>query len=177
MGKTAGLLFCLVVFTAGCAATPAEPREFRSESGGFSILVPAAMEENTQDVVNADGKLVLHGFVGGSETKRYIVGYVDYPEEAVTTLGADALLARSRADLIGSEGASVLSEKKTSLDGHPGLEISFDTGVDTNPQLTIKARIYLAGSRLYQVMVVVPKSDVNTEDINNFLESFRLLPR
>jgi hypothetical protein len=177
MRRIVGFLLCSVIFAAGCAGSPAEPKEFKSASGGFSILVPATMEESTQDVVNADGTLVLHGFVGGSETKRYIVGYVDYPDESVKTTGVEALLARSRADLIGTDGATVIAEKSISLDGNPGLEISFDSGVNTNPQLTIKTRIYLVGNRLYQIMVAVPKADVETEEINSYLQSFKLLPR
>jgi hypothetical protein len=170
-----GLFICGLA--SGCAEQPSEPVLFESRAGGFSILVPASLQEKTQDVESGFSKMTVHAFIGGTDLLRFFISYLDYDEEVLTELKADEILRQAQAQLVSSPDAVVLSEAEITLNGYPGREITFDTGEESNPELSVKARIFLVGPRLYQIMVMIPKGDVGTVSNNAFLESFSLLPR
>jgi len=177
MRKLMVLCLLISVLASGCATQPSVPVLFESREGGFSVLVPASLQEKTQDVESGFSKMTVHAFIGGTDLLRYFISYLDYDDEVLAELKADEILRQAQAQLVSSPDAVVLAEAEITLDGYPGREITFDTGEESNPELTVKARLLLVGPRLYQIMVMVPKGDVSTVSSNEFLQSFTLLPQ
>jgi hypothetical protein len=177
MRKYARVLILAALLAGGCKSEPPAPAKFTSPEGGFSILVPATLQAKTQDVVIGDAKLTVHAFVGGTDLLRFFVSYMDTTDQALTEVGADDILRQAEAQLVGSNGAVITSDAEVSLDGFPGREVTFDSGPNTNPELSVKARIFLVDLRLYEILVAIPKGDVSTVANNAYLQSFQLLPR
>ena len=177
MRKYTRFLFLVALLAGGCSSQPAKPALFTSPEGGFSIQVPAALQANTQDVDIGNAKLTVHAFVGGTDLLRFFVSYMDTTDQALTEVGTDGILRQSEAQLVGSDGGVITSDSDASLDGYPGREVTFDSGPNTNPELSVKARIFLVDHRLYEILVAIPKGDVSTVANNAYLQSFKLLPQ
>lgn len=161
----------LVIFTTSCAR---KPQEFRSEAGRFSIMIPATPEESTQTMNTQAGKIDLHMFTAEKGDVGYIVGYSDYPEDVVKQSDPENMLDGSRNGAVSNVNGKLVLESKVSLDGNPGREIVIDAKTGAGQDATVKARIYLVGSRLYQVMVIGPKGQISSADMDEFLQSFKL---
>jgi hypothetical protein len=170
------VLLLLGILLAACGGEPSEPVLFESPGGGFSVRVAANLKESTQDVDVGANKLTVHAYIGGTDLLRYFISYVDYDDEILAAFSAEEILRRAQAQLISSPDAVILSETGISLGDYPGREVIFDTGEESNPEMSIKARIFLVDHRLYQIMVMVPKGDVSTVANNDFLKSFTLIP-
>jgi hypothetical protein len=176
MRRSVLILFLSALLAAGCGGS-AEPAKFTSPEGGFSILVPAALTEKTQDVDTGNGKLTIHAFVGGTDLLRFFVSYMDTTDQALTEVGPDAILRQAETQLVGSGDAVITADSDITLDGYPGREVTFDSGPKNPPELSVKARIFLVDHRLYQIMVAIPKGDVGNAANNAYLQSFQLLPK
>ena len=69
-------------------------------------------------------------------------------------------------------GGTFKSESKIELDGkHPGREILADIPSKGG---AVRARVYLVGTRLYQIMVVGKKGFEESADTLKFLNSLKL---
>ncbi len=177
MRRTIFPLALILFLAAGCREAPVEAKEFISETGGFSVVVPATLTEKSQELSSDFNKMTVVTYAGGSDSNRFMVNYMDLTQDVVDAAGAKTILEGSRDQLVGSAGITVLSEAEISLDGNPGQEVVFQTSIAENPQLLVRARIYLVGTRLYQVIAAVPKAYGENEITANFLDSFKLLPR
>jgi hypothetical protein len=77
--------------------------------------------------------------------------------------GGDGALKNARAKLI--------DEREIELDSHAGRELHFQT---EDGRLTGKARLFLVGDRLYQVLMATPDKEFNAEKADAFLKGFKL---
>jgi hypothetical protein len=163
-----------VLLAGGCGATDLKPYTSR-EGGGFTILLPAGqMEETAPKPDQPIGTLILEQPNG-----TYEVAYQDVPAAAGETPEQlehrldeyrDRALENSRA----SQG-ELRGEKKITLAGrYPGREIVIELPPH---QEWIRARIFLAEGRLYQVNASGKKGWVDSRDTEKVLDSFRVLPR
>ena len=93
--------------------------------------------------------------------------YSDYPQEFIQSVEPDELLA----GVVGNFQGKVLSELVISINHkYPGREIRVEVDGGRG-----RVRIFLVGSRLYQVMWVGPKEKAFLQNVARFLDSFELI--
>ncbi len=163
-----------------------QPKDFSSVEGRFFIKTTATLKENitTNETVLSEGmgvvKLVVHMFGGEQSGLAYSVCYNDFPEWvfklADTNTMSDALLDSAGLGLKTLNNGNLLMNTKISLASFPGREVLVESQ-SKRQAYSIKARYYLAGTRLYQIMVVAPKGKGGVSETTAFLESFRLLTK
>jgi hypothetical protein len=173
--KKAIILAISLLLTAGLAACSSGPKEFKSEAGRFSVMAAVELQETTQAVETQGGKMDLHIFMGQEGRTGYFVSYNDHPQELVQQAGPEKMLDGARDGAVGNINGNLASEIRISLEGHPGRELVIDGTGEDGRGLTIRGRLFMAKNRLYQVMAVTPRAQANTKEIDDFLQSFKLL--
>jgi hypothetical protein len=160
------------------AASGAAWQEFTSEEGGFAVLMPSEPVEQTQPASTPDSTenhmfMARHG-----ETAAFGVAYTDLPEDlaSVEPEAMQGILDMGRDGALASMGGTLLAEEVISLEGFPGRHIEFELPEERFPgggQGVL--RVYLVGSRVYQVLALAVRDYLVAEDVDRFLSSFRLL--
>ena len=134
--------------------------------GRFSVMMPTKAEESTETKDSPLGPYTAHLFISKTESIVYIVGWVDYAPGV--KLDVQGEINANRDNFLKGVEASSISEKKITLDGHPGIEF-----VAESEGHRFKSRIYLAGNRPYMLATVWLKTDPEPAGIATFLNSFK----
>ena len=168
----------LLVVIACCAIAfgfqlPSDWVSFNSPEGRFSVSMPKKPADDVKDVDSVVGKLQLHSFTSSNATAYFMVAYGDYPIEPTVDRREKVLDGVRDGVVNGLDGSSLLSETKTTIDGHPGREFLAKKTVDGD-ELIYAWHVYLVGPRLYQVAAVAKKADSTAPEITKFFNSFRL---
>ena len=177
MTKRTLTLGALALLSGGCGHLlgHGDATAFSPPGGGFSVQAPATPTAAIQTIHTAFGPLPQHLFTAQPlDGGAYVVTYVDYPI-AIKDDSPSVVLARacgSAADILGS---TVQNERTISLNGNPGRDFTSDGDKsDTQAHYYLHERVYLVGTRLYQVMTVHTRDDANDARDAAFLSSFRL---
>lgn len=163
------LLMLLPFFLTGCQQTPWE--KFSSSQGAFSVLMPGTPTEQIRTANTAFGSIDVHMYLLEQTDVVYMVAYSDYPNTVVQGRTPDMILDGARDGAVANAQGKLLRELIISLDGHEGRELHIETA---GGKATIKARIFIVGRRLYQEMVLTPKEETFSTNVNKFLDSFTL---
>lgn len=154
-------------------------KEFVSRDGYFTILLPGAPAQQTQQVDSPAGPLDYFTYTLQNESHSYFIAYVDFPEVPNDARGIKKILDGGRDGAIATISGKLISETDLSLKGMPGRAITVEGAGSL-----LKARIYLADLRLYLIMIVTNKNqsaapELNLENVTveRFLGSFRLMKK
>jgi phage FluMu protein Com len=160
------LLGCgLIAFLVSRLANP-EWQDFNSPEGSFTATYPGSPKKKSE--VDALGNTTTMFFVEADWGHiAYFVGYTDIPGAGIVPDPGTVL------DAAASVITTVKSKKPIRIDGHPGLEVDGEM-MHSGTRMDVTNRIYLVGSRMYQVMVVRERSHQRPADFAKFLDSFRL---
>ena len=165
------LAFCL----SACNRAP-RPRELKSEAGRFSVMTPAPLEEMVQSLETQGDKIDLHIFSGQLGDTGYFVSYWDYPPGLIQPDKLERMLDASRDGSVAKVSGRLIREGKLTLMGNPGREMVIETGSQTGPEARrLQGRLFIAGDRMYQIMVVAPKDEKSRPETEAFLQSLKLL--
>src|SRR5208282_5394096 len=98
--------------------------------------------------------------IDGNKTSRSVT-YTDYPAQVMQSRRPEAMLEGLERAMTPGGQWSIESQKTLLLDGHPGREVQFSVSEPGKPEKGAgRARIYLVGNRLYQVIIVGSASKV-----------------
>lgn len=181
MKKAASVIATVVFAVLGYFLTTSvlsrtQPKEFRSETGAFSVTTPALLKEEVQ---SADfpqiGTITSHVFSGNKGNTSYAVSYTDFPEDFIQRADPERVLNGGRDGAVSNVNGKLVLETQISLGTNPGRELVIDAKAGDGRDATIKTRVYLVRNRLYQVMVVAPKGEVSNDEMMKYLGSFRLI--
>jgi hypothetical protein len=166
-----GLLMSLLPLRAEDRAGPGW-KEFAPKDGRFRVLMPGTPKREKQDTESDFGKgvLVMHTVERGGLI--YGANYCDFPA-AIKKAPADKVLDSSRDGCVDNLNGKLLLDKKVKLGEHPGREVR--VGVEGGR--VFRARVYLVGRRLYQVVVFGPGEKVTSKEADKFLDSFKLVTK
>jgi hypothetical protein len=167
----AALLLAIPPLSAGGCSGGEESRPFRSDSGGFLALFPAAW--GPVQVGSASWKR-------GSETALWqtasvmsaegtaLVGVCDPPKSAPLPD-----LDRAVRETVAARGGVLLSEPKVAAGPPTSAEATFTAGTQATP-LVGRVRVFVEGGRLFQLVAVVPReADLARPSVRAFFDSFR----
>jgi len=167
------LLLAVGTLLAGCGGK-ADWTEFKSEEGGFSILMPGAPTEETQTQATELGDIDIHMFTYEEKDVAYIVGYNLLPAAILELSSADPMLDGACEGQVSSVNGTEVSRQTISLGAYPGRELEIRVD-DADGIKTLHTRIYLVEDKLYQVLVVGGEDQSGAEDTIKFLDAFKLL--
>ena len=161
--------------------SPPKPKEFKSETGAFSVAVPTLLESTVQSrVLPAVGKVDFHLFEGKRGNTSYFVGYMDFPEDLIKQAASNpsdvyTLLHNSRDGSARGVNGKLISSSDITLGSNLGVEFITDAVVGVGQQMRAKQQIYLVGNRLYMLGFAGSEFGFNDEEANRYLHSFKLL--
>lgn len=149
-------------------------RKFVSEDGKFSVTAPVLLEEKPQTIDVNYGKVDAHTFIAEKEGIAYVVAYTDFQDEVIQKSDQTQLLNAARDSMIGSVEGKLALETVVSLGETLGREVVIQYTRPDNTSATLKARVFMVKSRLYQVMTLAEKGAESDPAITAFFDSFRL---
>jgi hypothetical protein len=152
-----------VFVTAAAAETVKE--------NGFTAAFPCASQLQKQTV--AAGKLkipVTTRICEGKDAVYYVVAS-DFPKGFIARKGVNAALA----DAVNGAAANVKGALKTNQPYMQGTVLGREALIDvTGQKAAVHLRVFFAGDRQLQAMVVAPKGQENGKAAQAFLNSFKL---
>ncbi len=143
--------------------------EYRSDKGGYTVLLPAEPKVTTQQADSAAGPIEVTMALVEMGDHAAGASFNDVPQGAQGD--PETLLKGGREGAAKNLNGTVVSNKSIKLGDYPGTEFV----VDVPNNLVYMARVYLVNDRLYQVMFLAPKDQIDQYDVQGFFESFKLL--
>ena len=160
----------LIIFLSSCISPIWQG--FESVEGGFTVLMPGEVASQTIKVNTAIGPIDFHMFSVEKKDMEFLVAYNDYPDSIIEGTSPDSLLTSARNGAVGALQGQLLIEIIISSDGYPGRQIMIE---GPSGETTVQSRMFLAGNRLYQVLVTSMKEKKFLKDVEIFFDSFKIL--
>jgi len=167
------LLTCtglFLIFLVTC--TQVEWTEYRSEADRFAAFFPGTPTESSKTVNTAIGPIEMKIYGVAKKQTAFSVVLSDYPPEHVKRVGSATILDGARDGAVANTQGKLLSELIIEIAGNPGRDLKISAAGGKG---TVRAKLFLVGSRLYQVLAVTPTEDSYAPQVGRFLESFKLL--
>jgi len=162
MLRQAAALLLLACFGLGIDGAQGEDWIKVAPVGGdFSVMMPAKPEEE----VRSGDDLTAHLFTATTDNALYTVTYGDYAPSV--RFNVDDELAANRDNFLKGVGASLKTTNPLMMDGRKGLEFTGE-----NAQASFKSRVFIFGTRFYQIAVAVLRGRDDAENSNRFFASF-----
>jgi hypothetical protein len=156
---------CLMLAARASAQETPAWTKFSSPEGRFAVMMPGQPLREEESKQTLAGKVVMRFFTVGSPQGIFVVAYADYPMGNVKQE-----LDANRDSFLRGMQATLVSESDIKLQENPGREIRA-----TREKLAIRSRIYIVGTRYYQVMAITPATLPAGLEADKFLTSFELL--
>jgi hypothetical protein len=135
----------------------------------YSIMMPATPKEEVKEETSSIGAYTLHTATLMSSDTFFIAVYVDYP--STMRLDVQGEINANRDNFMkGIKSAVLTSEKRITIDGHPGIEFTADVGTTHR----VISRVYVVGKRPYHLAALYPMN-ADGKHATKFLNSFKLL--
>ena len=159
-------------------ANPSNWKEYAPPGGGFSVLIPGVPRRQTRQMPLGNGQTIPSHIHLGSWFAEYGIIYTDFPFTVPGPEAAKRILDNAAKGAAAKLNAELLHISEVTLDGRLGIALE-----EKLPDGRImRARLYLDGSRLYQVAVTTPDEKgapasavkFNEEIATKFLDSFKL---
>lgn len=148
-------------------------KEFTSEEGRFSILMPRTPRQTVETVDTPVGEIDEYAFTVIHGNITYIARYSDYPRNVLTN-DPQAILDAFRNSAVASVEGKLLDERSISIDGYLGRELKIKIADDADTAI-VQIRIYLVGNRLYYIYTLAPEERASSPSVDKFLDSFKLV--
>lgn len=154
---------------------------FRTIEGGFEIQVPATLEHTIQQINTDLGPIDFHTYylITENEKKGHFFFQVSYYESEALEIPADSLkliedfFAATVEQAAISVSGQVLILDEVAYQGlYPGRfwRIHYNGG-----RSVLKTKAYLVGDRYYSIQVAVDADFSLDDDIDRFMDSFKLI--
>lgn len=156
--------------------SPCEARTFQSQEGQFSVNMPGTPKKSTTVHKNFTGKILETTYRLDTKTGNYSAAFSDLSGVATFFGGANTILKKAKEGLLKNAGGREIRFTPTSLGEYPGRSLEFEIPKQgKSPPMQGRARFYLVKNRLY-VIVGTRKEGLSLTPLENFLNSFRLVP-
>lgn len=166
-----GVLVALALCWAG-ACRGAEWRECKPAGAGFVVSLPGTAVHAQVDASTPLGNVRLYTWEANLGDIAFTALYGDYPAEVVRRNKPINMLIHASDSIVGVTEGSLTINRWLRVGGYPARDIEV---VSVKTKATIRCRLVLAGTRLYQVMAARPRATEGAAEVRRFIESFRLL--
>lgn len=145
-------------------------KAFKNKKANFEVMMPGTPKESTSFEQTAAGKIGLYQAIVVVEPKAYFVAYSDMPK---STWKGDpkTMLEGARDGAAQRIQGKVVADRELKLAGkYLGREFKI-----VKDQMELTQRVYLVKHRLYQVNMGCMAGKCSNEEIQAYLDSFKLL--
>ncbi|MFZ5571332.1 MAG: NINE protein [Thermodesulfobacteriota bacterium] len=155
--------------------TVLEGTRFSPPEGGFSIILPGKAVSTKQTLDTPVGPVDIFMYMVDKEDSACLVGYADYPDELMRQADYNVLMDGAVNGAMNNIKGIVKSEQDVSIRSHYGREIEFAFPASAKMPKggNGKARFFIVGSRLYQIMKI-GEDVLASPHTDPFLASFQL---
>ena len=151
--------------------------KYKSEDLAFITEFPGKPQRTVQQIETAVGELDMHmvGY-GSSQTgdnAYYAVVRSDYPSEQFTDMTDEkikSILDGAVNGAVNNVQGTLESDENINLNGYPGRKIKINA-----PGLELYMNAYLVENVMYVNQVIAKEGNVNTKNLNYFLNSFDII--
>jgi len=164
-------LVLFAVLSATVYSQDAAWKEYVHSDNLMAFSMPADPTYGTQSVKTKIGKITIESYILENKSGALMVMVNSYPDRILKS-SPQKLLAAGRDGAVGNIHGTVVSEKPISIEGNPGTEFVFKSA-----QWHGLYRIYLVGTRLYQLGALSPAGGADFPDVDKFMDSFRLVKK
>lgn len=165
------IVACALVLLLASHVSAADNEPYTSKAGKFSAAFPGKPKEADVTAAGAKGASVV---LEGKDGNTYSVVYVDLPAATADALKSpetlEFILGATRDAAVTQMKGKLLDDDKIKFDGNTGRDFK----VELPEKKMMRNRMFIVGTRLYQVMVVGSKDFVEAKDSEAFLKSFKL---
>lgn len=166
------LAVVVAVLLSIASAADEKPVPFVSKDGKFTVALPDKPTERPIKSKFGDAEITIRLFSVNQKDKgrAFVVSYTDYPKTAIGANADKFVGERADANVSNLKG-KLLSNEKTTLGKakHPGREVRFEI---TDKKQTYRARVFLVGERVYQVVLLGPDDFVKSKEADDYFASF-----
>jgi len=148
----------------------AQFKEFRSDEGRFTVLMPGKPKAQNQTLDSPVGKVDMVMYMVGSRKVGCAVAYADYPQQLINSTDPQKILEGAKNGAVKNVSGRLVSE--TSIDFH-GLPAR-DVVIEVPNKAFITARFILVGPRFYELMFIAQTDKGHEQDISRFFDSFAI---
>ncbi|MGA9980983.1 MAG: energy transducer TonB [Candidatus Sulfotelmatobacter sp.] len=169
----------LVSALPACAQTiPKERWQKYSSAGGFTVLMPGEPHESIHDASSsplcADATRLYAADVGLDQGYFSVVSCV-YPQPMGDANASSVTFDRLQAIAARGTRGKIVAQKDCIVGGMPARRISVAFQINGTPQ-NIDEMFVLAGTHLFHLIAMNGQSQLTSEDLNRFFDSFSILP-
>lgn len=141
---------------------------FEPEPTKFTITFPGKPEQKASPQASAAGTMIQHEASSSYRDSYYAIAWMDFPLSA--QVDTKKALDGARDGAVKGGGGRIRTEKTIKAGKATGRDIVFD--VSSPIKATGYLRIYIAGRRFYQTLVVEPATRPDATIVAKFLDSF-----
>lgn len=164
--------FLAAASLAALACADPQWKTFRSDEGGFTILMPGKPVSGKQGVRATDRAVAVQVYSVRLENEAYTVSFANYDKFDNQGARAESALDATINGIVNNVKGTISESKGMTLSGNPGKAVKF-----TMPGgLSGRAQVFLAKGRIYQLFVIGAQARVSSADADKFFGSFRLIP-
>ena len=165
----------LAVVAAGCGG--ASLQEYTSPEGRFRVTFPGKAGVKEEMIPTPMGPIIskIAATKDRSRIERAVVA-IDFPGRLANRAVMEGKLDSVCQSWADDNNMILSSQGPILLNGHPGRELAFESrpGHEAG-KLTGRARFYMVGTHLYEVIIAGPAGRLTSELSDGFLDSFALL--
>ncbi|MEK6256075.1 MAG: hypothetical protein N2C13_02000 [Chloroflexota bacterium] len=147
-------------------------REFTSQAGGFSIMMPGDPDEQSQLTATEFGTTEAVTFIVDNPGAGYSAIYANYPTGLIQAYPVGVILDGISFGVVTQSEGELVRNSTITFDGYEGRELEIAAPIGES---ILRVRIYLIGNRVYQISVVTSAVRQSSEDTVRFFDSFKLL--
>lgn len=145
--------------------------KYTSAQGKYTANFPGKVQQQKKSAPTEAGDIQIHlDIVAIGNDLAFIISFNDYPE-AIKAANPENVLAGVRDGNKGADGEIVSDEAiKFGPEKLAGRKVT----IKKPGELYLKTLMVLKGARLYQVMVVGKKEQINSKGVEDFHKSFQI---
>jgi len=149
--------------------------ELKFDKFNFSAQFPSKPKQSKEVAETSEGKINLTMFIAENLEHYYFVSVSEMPADVIKASTAEQMYQKGKMSALQQyQNPVVLSEKNVSTGKYKGLEFEAE-GTTESVNVYMKCRLFLVDNKLYQVFAFAQKKNAVKTDLNNFLNSFKIL--
>jgi hypothetical protein len=164
------IIICAAIYIYTGNGKLAPFKEFRSDEGRFTVLMPGKPEVRNEAMDMPFGKVNTITYMAGSRKIGCIVSYADYPELLIKSTDPQKLLDGAKEGAIKNAGGRLVSETNIDFHGLPAKEVL----IEISNKAFVTAKFILKSPRFYTLMFFAPTNKGHEQDISKFFDSFKI---
>jgi hypothetical protein len=148
-------------------------QDYQSATGKFSLQVPGKPQEQSQEQPTEAGTVKVNMVITEANNSGYFVGYADIPDKSAAPVDVQKSLGESIKSSVANINGELKSEQEYKLGTFPCRD--FDaTGKVQTTDVIMKGRFCISENRMYQVFALGSKENLETKDMERFINSFKI---